>query len=103
MTGYVADALFNSLNTDAFVFGFQASRHDVVLRRELYSVGALVVSYDYTNSTERELRLWPRHVAGHLRSQLEEEADALRSQGWNVIRFVPMDQLLANQQSDLNP
>jgi hypothetical protein len=102
-TEYVAEALFSSLNTISFTFGFQASRHDVVLRRELYSAEALVVSYDYTNSSERELRLWPRQVAGHLRSQLESEAIDLRSQGWNVSRFVPMNQLPANQQSNLKP
>jgi hypothetical protein len=55
------------------------------------------VSYDYTNSTEREVRLWPRQVAGHLRSQLEEEAIYLRSQGWDVIRFLPRDELSTHQ------
>jgi hypothetical protein len=91
LTGYVAEALFNTLTTNTFIFGFQASRRDVVLRHELHSAGALVISYDYTNSTERELRVWPRQVSAHLRSQLEEEALDLRSQGWDVIRFVPRD------------
>jgi hypothetical protein len=31
LTEYVAAALFSSLNTISFIFGFQASRHDVVL------------------------------------------------------------------------
>ena len=62
LTGYVAEALFNSLTPISFIFGFQATRYDVILRRELYSVGALVVSYDYTNSSERELRLWPKRI-----------------------------------------
>jgi hypothetical protein len=92
LTGYVAEALFSSLTRISFIFGFQASRHDFVLRRELHSAGALLVSYDYTNNTERELRLWPRQVAAHLRYQLEGEVIDLRSQGWDVIRFVPMDQ-----------
>src|SRR5262249_4432464 len=74
LTGYVAEALFSSLNVVTFIFGFQASRNGVVLRRELHSAPTLVVSYDYTSGTGRELRLWPRQVTAHLRSQLEEEA-----------------------------
>jgi hypothetical protein len=92
LTGYVAEALFSSLTISSFIFGFQASRHDVVLRRELHFAGALLVSYDYTNGSERELRLWPCQVTAHLRSQLEEEAIDLHSQGWDVTRFVPMGQ-----------
>src|SRR5262249_28959204 len=72
LTGYVAEALFSSLTTISFIFGFRASLHDVVLRRELHSTDTLLFSYDYTNGTQRELRLWPRRVAGHLRSQLED-------------------------------
>jgi hypothetical protein len=47
------------------------------------------MSYDYTNSSERELRLWPRRLALHLRSRLEQEANDLRTQGWDVLRFLP--------------
>jgi hypothetical protein len=101
LTGYVAEALFSSLTSISFIFGFQASCRGVVLRRELHSAGALTVSYDFTNSTECELRLWPRQVAGHLRSQLEEEAIGLRSQGWNVTRFVPRDD--PPHQRDIKP
>jgi hypothetical protein len=103
LTGYVAEALFNSLTTISLIFGFQASRNGVVLRRELHSAGVLIVSYDYTNGTERELRLWARQVAGHLRSQLEDEAINLRSQGWDVIRFVPRVEPLSTHQDDLKP
>jgi SAM-dependent methyltransferase len=95
ITGYVAEALFNVIVPDHFVFGFQATRYEMILRRELYSAGALLVSYDYTN-TERELRFWPRRIAAHLRSQLETEANDLRTNGWNVLRFVPR----ADQGSD---
>src|SRR5262249_39826844 len=73
LTGYVSEALFSSLTTISFIFGFQATLHDVVLRRELHSAGTLLFSYDYTNSSERELRLWPRQIAAHLRCQLEDE------------------------------
>ena len=103
LTGYVAEALFNTLTTTAFIFGFQASCNGVVLRRELYSAGALILSYDYTNGSEREFRFWPRQVSSHLRSQLEEETVDLRSQGWDVIRFVPRDDPPPTHQSDLKP
>jgi SAM-dependent methyltransferase len=89
LTGQVAEALFNSVAADGFIFGFQATRDGVILRRELYSAGALLVSYDYTNGIEREVRLWPRQSSAHLRSQLEEEANQLKTQGWDVVRFVP--------------
>jgi SAM-dependent methyltransferase len=89
VTGALAEALFNVLVTNGFVFGFQATRYDVLLRRELHSAGALLMSYDYTNGNERELRLWPRRLALHLRSQLEQEANDLRTQGWDVLRFIP--------------
>lgn len=92
VTGYVAEALFNILVPEAFIFGFQATRREVLLRRELHSVGAVIVSYDYTNGTEREMRFWPRRVAPHLRSQLEDEATDLRTQGWDVLTFVPRGQ-----------
>ena len=92
VTGYLAEALFNVLVPDGFIFGFQATRYEVLLRRELHSVGALLVSYDYTNGTDRELRLWPRRLAGHLRSQLEAEADDLRTRGWDVMHFIPRDE-----------
>jgi SAM-dependent methyltransferase len=92
LTGHIAEALFNSVATEGFVFGFQATRNDIILRRELYSAGALLESYDYTNSLERELRFWPRQASAHLRSQLEEEADKLKARGWEVIRFVPTDE-----------
>jgi SAM-dependent methyltransferase len=89
VTGYMAEALFNVLVTSCFIFGFQATQQTFLIRRELHHAGAVLVSYDYTNGNERELRLWPRRHAGHLRSQLEEEADALRTQGSDVLRFVP--------------
>jgi SAM-dependent methyltransferase len=89
VTGYTAEALFSILVTRDVIFGFQAVRNDVMLRRELHSAGALILSFDHTNGTERELRLWPRQVATHLRFQLDAEANDLRTQGWNVQRFVP--------------
>jgi SAM-dependent methyltransferase len=92
LTGYVAEALFNTVATDGFIFGFQATRNEIILRRELYSAGAILVSYDYTNGTEREVRFWPRGVATHLRSQLEDEANHLKTKGWNVLRFVLGDE-----------
>jgi hypothetical protein len=92
LTGYVAEALFNTVATDDCIFGFQATSNESMLRRELYSAGAMLVSYDYTNGTEREVRFWPRRVATHLRSQLEEEAHQLKTKGWSVLRFVPGDE-----------
>jgi SAM-dependent methyltransferase len=89
VTGHLAEALFNVLVTNDFIFGFQATRYAVLLRRELHSAGALLVSYDYTNGNERELRLWPRRLALHLRPQLEQEANDLRTQEWDVLRFGP--------------
>jgi hypothetical protein len=93
LTGYVAEALFNTIAKDGFIFGFQATRNEIILRRELYSAGPMLVSYDYTNGTEREVRFWPRGVATHLRSQLENEANHLRTKGLNVLRFVPRDEI----------
>jgi SAM-dependent methyltransferase len=93
LTGYVAEALFNTVATDGLLFGFQATRNETILRRELYSAGTIVVSYDYTNGTEREVRFWPRGVATHLRAQLGKESDHLKTQGWDVLRFVPRDQI----------
>jgi len=103
LTGYVAEALFSSLTTISFISGFQASRNGVVLRRQLHCAGVFLVSYDYTNGSERELRLWPHRVRDHLRSQLEEEAIDLRSQGWDVIRFIPTGDPPSTQQRDLKP
>jgi SAM-dependent methyltransferase len=101
VTGYTAEALFSILRTDSFIFGFQATRNDAILRRELHSAGAILVSYDFTNGTERELRFWPQRLAVHLTSQLEQEASGLRTQGWDVLRFVPRaDQPGDRQDSD---
>jgi hypothetical protein len=49
----------------------------------------LVVSYDHTNGTEREMRFWPRRSAIHLGSQLEAHANDLRTQGWDVPQIHP--------------
>jgi hypothetical protein len=89
VTGYMAEALFHVLTIHGLIFGFQATRDAFVLRRELHRAGALVVSYDYTNGNERELRLWPRRFAAHLKSQLETEATDLQAQQWDVLRFIP--------------
>jgi hypothetical protein len=100
LSGYAAEALFNTLNPDGFIYGFQATSRHVALRRELHRAGSLVVSYDYTTASQRELRFWPHRAATHLRSQLEEEARELHTQGWSVLRFVPKDQASPNYQGD---
>src|SRR5262249_51586883 len=64
LTGYVAEALFSSLTTISFISGFQASRNGVVLRRQLHCAGVFLVSYDYTNGSECELRLW--HIGSEI-------------------------------------
>jgi hypothetical protein len=89
ITGYVAEALFESLDRRQLILGFQASGSDIVLRRELYRIGQLLASFDYTDRQQRELRLWPRRTERQLRIQLAEEAERLRAKGFGILRFVP--------------
>jgi SAM-dependent methyltransferase len=87
LTGYVAEALINAVVTDHLIFGIEATRHGMLLRRELYWAGAVLMSHDATNGKEREVRFWPLSAAPHLRCQLEEEADKLTAKGWTVLRL----------------
>jgi SAM-dependent methyltransferase len=102
LTGYLAEAIFTSLVIDGFIFGFHASFNGVVLRRELRSARDFIVSFDLTNAAERELRFWPPAAASHLRTQLEEEAEKLKGQGWTVLRFRPTDKIPVNRE-DMAP
>jgi hypothetical protein len=89
LTGSLAEAVFDLIKDRTFIFGSQAQRPGMVLRRELYRVGASVASMDFTDKGARELVFWPRSAAASLVMQLKQEAEELIQAGILVQRFVP--------------
>lgn len=86
--GHAAEALFDALTSRRLFFGFQITCPDrSAWRRELWQVGALLASYDYTNRNERQLTFWPLLSVAEIVSQLEREAEDFRANGWDVISY----------------
>lgn len=83
--GHAARMFMQHLQPRQFVFGVE-TRHGglAAWRRELWAVGALVVTYDYTERDDAEVRLWPWSATEMLRSALGHEAQDFLAQGWQV-------------------
>jgi SAM-dependent methyltransferase len=86
--GHAAQALFELLTPRRLLYGYEAKYpNGSAWRRELWAAGPLVVSFDYTNGDDRELRFWSRMAEGSLRSTLENEVENLTANGWGVIVY----------------
>ncbi len=83
--GHAAQTLFARLAMRRLVYGYEAMYpNGSAWRRELWEVGPLVASFDYTNGDDRELRFWPRRAVVVLESALEREAKDLTANAWQV-------------------